>query len=58
MDKHSVWKECDEAWVWPEDESVPRYKGTQLPKEEVVRILNRFFSMQRHEECNDNHQIW
>ena len=41
-----VWREGDPLWNWGQDESVPTYKWTQIPKLEVVRRLNSIATLQ------------
>lgn len=35
-----IWEEGNDKWIWPADESVPRYVGSQISRDEVVNILN------------------
>ena len=36
-----IWEEGEDKWIWPADESVPRYVGSQISRDEVVSILNK-----------------
>ena len=36
-----IWEEGEDKWIWPADESVPRYVGTQISRDEIVNILNK-----------------
>tara|TARA_R110002020_G_scaffold41921_20_gene123278 strand:- start:806 stop:973 length:168 start_codon:yes stop_codon:yes gene_type:complete len=41
MSNLNIWKEGDLEWTWPEGESVPRYKHSQMTPDTVVQILNK-----------------
>jgi hypothetical protein len=39
-ESNKIWEEGMPKWTWPEHETVPRYKYSQVRKHDVVKILN------------------
>ena len=34
-----IWNEGDPKWTWPDNSSAPRYKGYQISRENIIKLL-------------------